>query len=297
MKAKLGGLNNYLNTSSSREKRTDKNDRDETSSRRSRKGAPNTRRRYDELEDDQPVNNYARREVDIDNEEDHFYHSKQSAHNGKHHYDAPQLKRTSSRDVLPVTASSRQFSNGQPTKNQMSRSRVSEREQEREDERSRVRRQTSAEEYENFQHMRQETKQCMEVLSRRIGNCLSNMNEVIAEFRNNLRRMVEEEYNKLETLVTNIVESAFASELESVRKLCKTEEKKMSKTSGEIRDDLEQLYARLQKMKEGIDGPNWKRSAGDFFKEDVEGQAEQLINRSERLPMGKTIHMHFDQKR
>ena len=130
----------------------------------------------------------------------------------------------------------------------------------------RLRRQNSNDEYENFQHMRQETKQCMEVLSRRVGNCLNNLNEVINEFRNNLRRMVEEEYNKLEAMVMNIVESTFTSELENVRKLCKTEEKKMSKSTGDIRDDLEQLYGRLQKMKEGSDGPNWKRLTGEFFK-------------------------------
>ena len=60
----------------------------------------------------------------------------------------------------------------------------------------------------------------------------------------------------------------FTSELENVRKLCKTEEKKMGKSEHwrEDRDDLELLYSRLQKMKEGIDGPNWKCLTGDFFK-------------------------------
>jgi len=109
--------------------------------------------------------------------------------------------------------------------------------------------------------------------------------------------MVEEEYNKLETMVMNIVESTFTAELENVRKLVKSEEKKMSKTTGEIRDELEQLYVRLQKIKEGVDGPNWKRLTGDFFKDDFEGQADILLKRSEKLQVAKVIHMHFDPKR
>jgi hypothetical protein len=32
----------------------------------------------------------------------------------------------------------------------------------------------------------------MDVLSRKVGNCLSNLAETINEFRNNLRRIVED---------------------------------------------------------------------------------------------------------
>jgi hypothetical protein len=79
--------------------------------------------------------------------------------------------------------------------------------------------------------------------------------------------------------------------------LCKIEEKKMGKSISDVREDLELLYGKLQKMKDGIEGPGWKRFTGDFFREDIEGQVDQLLKKSEKLQVNRVIHMHFDQKR
>jgi hypothetical protein len=98
-------------------------------------------------------------------------------------------------------------------------------------------------------------------------------------------------------MVMNIVENMFTNELENVRKLCKIEEKKMGKSISDVREDLELIYGKLQKMKDGIEGPGWKRFTGDFFREDIEGQVDQLLKKSEKLQVSRIIHMHFDQKR
>jgi hypothetical protein len=58
MKAKLGGLSSYLSSSSPREKRIDRDDRDDSSSKGSYMATANQRRKYNDLDDDMPVNNY-----------------------------------------------------------------------------------------------------------------------------------------------------------------------------------------------------------------------------------------------
>jgi hypothetical protein len=157
MKAKLGGLSSYLSTSSPKNKQIDRDDRDDSYSIASRKIAANQRRKYDDLDDDMPVNNYSRREVDIDNEEDHYNsrHSKANRHHAQAHDTRP-IKRTNSRDMLVNSSSNRNASREyakQPSK--FDRDDLND-EPQLQDRKLRLTKFSSeSNDYENFQHMRQ----------------------------------------------------------------------------------------------------------------------------------------------
>lgn len=85
--------------------------------------------------------------------------------------------------------------------------------------------------------------------------------------------------------------------MENIRRLTKVEEKKIAKDVGQVKEQLEHIHADLRKVREGIDGTNWKRFAGDFFKDDMENQVELLVQKSELLQVNRTVYLNYDSQK
>lgn len=291
MKSKFGGLNNFLSNSTSTPRGQRRptaerveSDQELSNSRNAQYHHQQPKRKYEEVEDDRYQHH---RREDIDNEED-ILRSKRTPREHRERRDSESMRRTNSRDVLgtlgtPKHTLSRKFlREDTEQKDHSIRSRVH------------TRKEMTESEYANFQHVHQETKHCVDLLLKKTGNSIHNLNETINAFKENLRRIVEDEYMKLQNIIMGAIESIFDKELENIRKLVKIEEKKTTKSINEVREDLERIYENLQRMKEGIEGPNWKRFAGDFFKDDIESQVDLLIRKSEKLQVNRTVNMHYD---
>lgn len=57
------------------------------------------------------------------------------------------------------------------------------------------------------------------------------------------------------------------------------------------------MYGKLQKIKEGLDGPNWKKVTGEILSGEIETNVMDLIRKSEKTKILRNVKIVPDHKK
>ncbi len=71
------------------------------------------------------------------------------------------------------------------------------------------------------------------------------MNDMIQDFRNSIKKMVEVEFRKMEEEIMQTVEEIFRAELDNMNRHVKAEDKKLTKEMFDVTEELQNIYSAL----------------------------------------------------
>lgn len=57
------------------------------------------------------------------------------------------------------------------------------------------------------------------------------------------------------------------------------------------------MYGKLQKIKEGLEGPNWKKVTGEILSGEIEANVMELIKKSEKTKILRNVKIVSDIKK
>jgi hypothetical protein len=103
-------------------------------------------------------------------------------------------------------------------------------------------------------------------------------NNSIDDYRGRLKRTFEMEYDRLREYVHELVEKTFRKFEQEMKEAYFNEEARINRKVYETRKDLEQLFRSVDEMKEGLEGPQWKRIAGDILASDFLAKGESALD-------------------
>lgn len=102
-----------------------------------------------------------------------------------------------------------------------------------------------------------------------------------------MSRVLQHELKALKDQILQLVDDAFKESERSIRDYMKIEEEKLAGEVFKVKENLEKEYLRIEGMKEEINGPQWRKVAGEVLATELEKTMEDTVKKASFVTIGR----------
>lgn len=99
----------------------------------------------------------------------------------------------------------------------------------------------------------------------KVRNEIANINIKIENFNSRMYRVISDEFKNLRERLLFIIDESFKEGEKYIREYMKVQEEKLAGELVKTREILQKEYTRIEAMKEEINKPTWRKTAGDII--------------------------------